>query len=171
MKISKFSLFFVLFPLTLHAETGYDMWLRYAALDEAASRQYRAALPGVVTILGDNPVERSGQEELTRGIRGMLGRTLRVEARLPNESALVLGTLDEFRRAAPQLGIAANLSADGYLLKTVRANGTRHIVIAATNDRGVLYGVFSLLRKIALGEPIAELSDQQSPATSIRWIN
>ena len=39
--------------LTLHAETGADAWLRYAPLDEASARQYRATLPAaVVTVIG-----------------------------------------------------------------------------------------------------------------------
>src|SRR5204863_4377386 len=56
-------------------------------------------------------------------------------------------------------------------LRTARNNGIRHIVIAAPSYRGVLYGTFSLLRKIALNESIAELNDQQSPAVPIRWVN
>ena len=167
---------FVLFALltltnTLHAETGYNAWLRYAALDEAAARPYRALLPAAVTILSDDRLEQSAQQELIRGIRGMLGRTLRVEPKLPNESSMVLGTLDEFRRIAPQFGLTATLEADGYWLKAVRINGTRHIAVAAANDRGVLYGGFALLRKVALGESIAELDEKQTPSVPIRWVN
>ena len=46
-----------------------------------------------------------------------------------------------------------------------------HWLITARNGRGVLYGVFALLRKIALGIPVARLEDQQSPFAPIRWVN
>ena len=45
-------------------------------------------------------------------------------------------------------GVAANLKPDGYELKTIDGK----IVITGADDRGVLYGAFALLRKVALGE-------------------
>src|SRR5262245_19503238 len=89
----------LLVPPVLQAETGYDTWLRYAKLDEAAARQYRNSLPATITILGDSQLQRSAEQELVRGIRGMLGRTLRFERAIPNEPAVVLGTLDQIQRS------------------------------------------------------------------------
>src|ERR1035438_5774516 len=89
----------------LHAESGADAWLRYAPLDE------------------------STQPELLRGIRGMLGRTLRVQSGMPKESAIVLGTLADLKQAAPQLNLEADLPADGYWLTTASLNGVACIVI------------------------------------------
>src|SRR4029077_11790492 len=88
-----------------------------------------------------------------------------------NEGAILLGTFDELKSSAPQFALTAALDPDGYWLKTVRINGTRNIVITAANDRGVLYGSFALLRKIALGESIAELDEKQSPGARLRWVN
>src|SRR5712692_5765554 len=62
---------------SLDAETGYSTWLRYGILDAAASRKYRTAVPAVVAVLGHTRLERSAQQELIRGVRGMVGRTLR----------------------------------------------------------------------------------------------
>jgi alpha-glucuronidase len=160
-----------LIPVTLRAETGYDTWLRYAALDDAAARPYRTSVPTSVTRLSDASAARSAQEELIRGVRGLLGRTLRADSRVPGEAAIVLGTLADLRRAAPQFALAATLDPDGYWLKTVRVNRARYTVITAANDRGVLYGSFALLRKIALGESVAELDEKQSPSAPIRWVN
>ena len=56
----------LLCAVALRAETGYDAWLRYAALDDAAARQYRAALPGTVTALGDSVLVRSARSEERR---------------------------------------------------------------------------------------------------------
>jgi alpha-glucuronidase len=161
----------LMIPASLRAETGYNTWLRYAALDDAARRQYRTAVPDVVTVLGDGALEQSGRQELIRGIRGMLGRTLRPGSRVPGEAAIVLGTLAVFRQATPRFALAVSLEPDGYWLKTVRVNGTRYVVITAANERGVLYGSFALLRKIALGEPVADLDEKQSPSAPIRWVN
>ena len=154
----------------LHAETGRAAWLRYAALDGSSARQYRETIPAVVARLGDAAPLESARRELILGIRGMIGRTLRVESRVPTESAIILGTLGAIRQAFPQLD-AANLETDGYWLKTLQTGAVRYTVVTAANDRGVLYGTFALLRKIALGESVAGLDERQSPFAPVRWIN
>ena len=44
-------------------------------------------------------------------------------------------------------------------------------MITAASDRGVLYGVFALLSKIARGESIAAIDEVQQPYAPIRWVN
>jgi alpha-glucuronidase len=161
----------LLAALPLHAESGADAWLRYAPLEGAAARQYRATLPAVVVSDTTPPVTRSAQDELRRGIHGMLGRALRLQSALPRESAIVLGTLAELKYVAPQLRIEAELSPDAYWLTTASLNGIAYTVITAANDRGVLYGTFAFLRKIALGEPIGRLDEKRAPYNPQRWVN
>jgi alpha-glucuronidase len=155
----------------LPAEDGSAAWLRYAALDEMAARGYRQAVPAVVVAAGAAAPIDSAQRELIRGIRGMLGRTLRVEAHVPRESAIVIGTLDEIQKAAPQFGLSAKLEPDGFWLKTIAEAGVPYTVVTAENDRGVLYGAFALLRKIALGEAVDRLDERQTPYAPVRWVN
>ena len=165
-------LLFVLLPLRAQAENGSQAWLRYAALDEATARRQQTTLPGVVVSLGSEPLLQSAQREIVRGVRGLLGRTLRVEPRLPGESAILIGTLAQVRQAAPQLAPAGgSLLNDAFWLKTVTANGIRHLVITGENERGVLYGTFAYLRRLALGEPVADLDVRETPAAPIRWVN
>jgi len=145
----------------LQAETGYDVWLRYSA-------KYTQPIPEVIASTGDSLLIGSARAELIRGFRGMTGRTLRIEPGIPQESSIVLSTLDKL---PSQWNLRANLESDGYWLKTLTSGGIRYIVITAPNDRGVLYGAFALLRKMSLGEPIAELDERHSPATPVRWVN
>src|SRR4030095_16525196 len=95
----------------------------------------------------------------------------RVESRLTGESAIVLGTLTQLRQSASQLAPTGTIDPDGFWIRTVRANGTRFIVITAQNDRGVLYGAFALLRRIAAGEPITEFEQKEAPYSPVRWVN
>ena len=155
----------------LHGETGYNAWLRYAALDGAALTQSRLAVPPVVSVLDQSPVIGSARDELIRGVRGMLDRIPRAESGVPQESAIVLGTLAEIRAAAPQWRLEADLAPDAFWLKTVVAGRVRYTVIAGSNDRGVLYGAFALLRKIALGETVLQLDERQTPYAPVRWVD
>jgi len=161
----------LLLAAALHAETGYNAWLRYSAITGPALDQYRQSFPPVVATLADSTLESSARSEIIRGIRGMLGRTPRAESGIPQESAIILGTLEQIHRAAPQWRLETTLAPGGYWLKTVTAGPTHYTVIAASDERGVLYGAFALLRKVALGEPVAPLDEKQSPYAPARWVN
>jgi len=151
--------------IVLRAETGHDAWLRYSALST------QPILPDVVVALGESPLLATAKQELIRGLRSMTGRTLRIENAVPIEPAIVLATLDDLQKYAPQWKLAANIQTDGFLLKTLNAMEHRHIIVTAPNARGVLYGTFALLRKIALGESIEHLDAQESPYAPLRWVN
>ena len=157
--------------LNLRAETGYDAWLRYARIDDPAESRRYDSLPAAVVVLGDSPVLRAAREELVRGVRGMLGRTLREEVKLPGENAIVLGVFDDVQRTFPELGALPTLSADGFLVRSLRVGGNQYLIVSGPDDRGVLYGAFHLLRRIGLREPINRLDVQESPSAPIRFLN
>ena len=164
------SILIFLFPFIGRAETGQAAWLRYAPLSEINRAKYNS-LPATVVELGDSPVLQSSRGEIIRGIQGMLGRTLRAEQALPNESAIVLGTIASIHTAAPDWQAPSSLKGDGFLLTTTRIHGFDCIVVAGADDRGVLYGSFALLRKIALGDDLKVLDDREEPSAPLRWIN
>jgi alpha-glucuronidase len=140
----------------LHAETGADAWLRYSA-------KYTQPVPAMILAPGG-----SAPSELIRGIRAMTGKTPRMATDLPKEPAIVLETLDKL---PAQWNLSSTLDADGFWLKTITSGGVRYTVITGLNERGVLYGTFAFLRKMSLGESIAQLDEKQSPAVAVRWVN
>ena len=101
----------------------------------------------------------------------MLGRTLRTAKEMPAEGAIVLGTYDTVTARCQSLGKPPELPPDGYWLKTLTVDGKNHLVIAAPNERGVLYGAFALLRMIGLEAPIADLNVRDKPYAPIRILN
>jgi alpha-glucuronidase len=155
----------------LAAETGHKAWLRYARIDDAAVRARYATLPATVVTFSDSPVIASGRDELIRGVRGMLGRTLRIDASLPKEGAFVLGTIADLTAADAALAPRIKLKPDGYWIATRTAGGQRRLIIAGENDRGVLYGVFAVLRKIGLHQPVIGPDERSEPYAPVRWVN
>ncbi|MBV9083335.1 MAG: hypothetical protein JOZ62_11705, partial [Acidobacteriaceae bacterium] len=151
----------------LQGETGYAAWLRYAPIDNPNLRQTYEIFPAVVVTLDNSPVMTAARDELLRGIQTMLGRTLRIEKELTNESCFLFGTIASVRSAAPEIALPDALIDDAYVLKTTAAHGHRIFLITASNDRGVLYGTFALLRKIALGQELDHIGEQQSPYAPI----
>jgi len=153
-----------------HAESGSAAWLRYAALDERIAQNY-ASLPATTVMLGDGEVLRTARQELIQGIRGMLGRTLDAPRGLPTESAIVLGTLPDLERVKPDLPPPENLTADGYWLTHAEIHGFACLVITGFTARGVLYGVFAWLSKIARNQSVDGLNEVQHPYAPLRWVN
>jgi alpha-glucuronidase len=161
-------------PRPLRAETGEQAWLRYAPLSKIESAKYDS-LPANTILLGDSPVLGTSQGELVRGVKGMLGRTLRA-ARIganaaPPEKSIYLGTIAAIQKVAPDWRAPTDLTGDGFILSTTRVRGFDCIVIAGASDRAVLYGVFALLRKIAFDEDLSALNDKQQPYAPLRWVD
>src|SRR5580704_8301100 len=161
---------FLAAPASLRAQSGIDAWLRYAPLDDSAKLLYKN-LPRRIIPLGSTALMRSAQQELIRGIRGMLGVTLQSGSYVPRGDAFILGTLAEVRAAPLAIALPADLDDDGYSIQSLTIASHPCILITARNDRGVLFGVFALLRRIALGQPLAELNDRQNPYAPVRWVN
>jgi alpha-glucuronidase len=179
MKTSGFLSGILLIPILVlscavqsRAETGYEAWLRYERIDDSPLKgSYDESLPAVVVTLNSSEVVQSAQNELLRGVRGMLGRTLRIETALPDENAILLGTFDEIKKVVPAFDAPTNLAEDGFYLKTISLGGHKLLIVTTPNERGVLYGTFTLLRKMGLHESIASLDEKESPYATIRAIN
>ena len=152
------------------AENGADGWLRYARLDPAVATQY-SSLPQVVVVLNHSPLLQTAQAELLGGVQGMLGRRLRVTAGAPREAAIVMGTVETVRQLEAGFRPDPGLQGDAYALMSAQLGGQKALVITGATDRGVLYGTFALLRKIARGERIAAVNEVERPSAPVRWVN
>jgi alpha-glucuronidase len=157
-------------PVSAHAETGYDAWLRYGPLPKTVLARV-ANVPRTVTLLGDSPVLRSARDELMRGLSAMLASPIATTTSLPTTSAILIGTLDRVRPVVPGAPLPMELTEDGFWLRTARVRSQPVIVITGRNERGVLYGAFALLQRVARGEEISVLNERQEPAAPIRWVN
>jgi alpha-glucuronidase len=156
--------------VTLRAEDGSQAWLRYAPpLRNGAPASY-AAMPATLVTLDGSPVAASAQSELLRGVRGMLGCTLRVETSISGDNAWVLGTVEEVRAALPDFH-APELKPDGFAIAILRAQGRSYWVVAGADSRGLLYGTFRVLAGIARDESFAAIEGSSSPAAPIRWVD
>ena len=114
--------------VSLQAETGRDAWLRYAPLTDTERATY-SLLPASVVVVGHSEILQAAQQELVRGLRSMIGRTLREESELPRENAVVLGTLDDIQGVIPSLRPPSSLTVDGFWLTTAKVKGRDLLVV------------------------------------------
>jgi len=153
------------------SETGYDAWLRYAPLPADIVRSRYASLPRLVTLLGDSAVLRTARNELVRGMTAMLGAVPATTTGTGNSPTILLGTLDRIRATTRLIALPAQLKQDGFWIGSSSIGGRRTVIVAGQNDRGVLYGAFALLHRMALRKDVATLNGRHEPAAPLRWVN
>jgi alpha-glucuronidase len=146
-----------------------EAWLSYGRLDPKAINNY-SHLPTSIVVLGSSPVLESARQEMIRGFDQMLGMKLDRQSTI-GANDLILATTDGLKGQIPALKYPRTLDKDSYLIVWIRVHNAESLLVTALNERGVLYGAFALLSKIARGESLAGLEEEQSPYAPIRWVN
>jgi alpha-glucuronidase len=152
----------------LHAETGYELWLRYRPVEPQYKSQY-----AVTTLVAGqaSPTMDVALSELRRGLSNMLGTVPAPENNVSADGAVVVGT-PQSSSVIAALGLPLQqLGGEGYLIRGVTISGHKAIAIAANSDAGVLYGAFAFLRLIQTRQPITALNVISVPKTKIRIID
>jgi alpha-glucuronidase len=151
-------------------EAGREAWLRYAPIGD----RFRTRRHDEFFLFGETDLLRIAQMEYLRGMRAMTGQN--------GSPTVVLATRARLQQAAPFFPsslaflsslaeYAPSLQPDGYWLRTTQRNGHQMLLVMGSNERGVLYGVFDLLRKVALRQSIENLDEAHNPSAPIRWTN
>ncbi len=154
-------------------EDGHELWLRYREVDQPRLlASYRRAFTQVVKA-EDDGVLASAQEELVRGLSGLLGRTIGVVNTPTRSGAVVLGTPESspiVRDHAPKAELE-KLGPEGYVVRRARVGKVDVVLIASIGERGVLYGAFHLLRLLQTQRSVDKLDLAERPANPMRLVN
>ena len=146
--------------LHISAQSAEQSWLKYRAIGKPLS------VPARVTVLGESPLERTAAIELDRGLRSFSANSSHESS--PN--MIVLGTTQEMRWRKRKSTIL-QLEPDEFLISWSQMQLVRELDIIGGSDRGVLYGVFALLRNLAQGADMSYSNLRERPAMSIRWVD
>ncbi len=146
------------FTLTLSADDGYRLWLRYDRIvDTAFKAECTASLRHVVlqTASGtESPTVAAARSELLTGLEGLLGSkpTITLE---PRPFAKDTNAFD----------------GDGYSLLSTKDVPKGTLAIRSGTDLGILYGAFDLLRRIQTGQSLDQLNLASYPKIQRRLLN
>jgi len=146
------------------ANDGSSLWLPNQPLrSEVLRRVYRAAFSQIVCP-GQSPTRDLARAELVRGLATLLGST--AEPELGGTGRLLVGTPDSL----PSVHAASltDLGEEGFALQR---DGRDDTWLLANTDRGLLYGVFALLRHLARERPLDTLAMRSTPRLRLRLLN
>lgn len=166
-------LFLLLPALYGNATNGYDLWLKYRAVeDKNLVNEYKAILKKV-HFKDDNETLKVAKAELIRAAQGLLETDLHFSTSEIDQNSLIVAKNDLLSQNLidqlhPEL---TTLRHDGYLIKTLGSGEAQKIVISANTDLGILYGVFAFLRYMQMNKPLGKLGVANSPKLDIRILN
>ncbi len=151
------------------AQTADQAWLRYPSSG-------RTLVPRTIRALGPGQLEQSAVQELKRCLGDLSGASLTARAVAALAGQTIVGTVDEVRKAFPNLPVPADLEPEGYLLYWQGSGDQTLLVIVGADEPGILYGTFALLRPHDIGSDPAQYGFlghplRSHPALPIRWVD
>ena len=146
-------------------EDGYDLWLRYRPVEAGYLAGYRAHATAVIG--GDSDTQKAAEDELTRGLDGLLAQTT-PDSGTVSDGAVVLVTPTDMHGLSLDL---SKIGDEGFLIRSATIDGHPVTVIAGRTDTGVLYGSFRFLRLIQTRQVLDNLNISDAPKVQIRVLD
>lgn len=147
------------------AENGYDLWLRYAKINNPVLLgQYRRQISSPA-VTGQSQTITIIKDELTRAFAGFTGNNYTILSSPSKNSALVIS------KAAVNAFITTEellkVGSEGYIIKSKPGS----TIITGNTDTGILYGVFHFLRLMQTQKDISNLNIVSAPKLKLRLLN
>ncbi len=163
-------LFILFLSISVCAEDGYDLWLRYVPVENASLlEKYKLQIQNVV-IDGSSPQLAAARQELITGLSGMLGVKPDFPESVAPSGCLVIGKPESFDFVKTHTGHEEleSIGGEGFIIRSTPAG---NLLIAANSDIGLLYGVFRFLQILQQEKDLSELNIIDAPKTGIRILN
>ena len=157
---------------TASADDGYNLWLKYPKVNEPERlKEYRQTISSII-LSGNSATCRIIHDELKNGLYGLLGSDIPF-ANSNKSGSLIIGTprTSEIINKLNVTVVLDKLGKEGYLIKSITIKGKRSLVIIASDDIGLLYGTFHLLRLIQTHRSIKNLDIISRPKIQNRILN
>jgi len=154
---------FILSAITFSAsaEDGSRLWLRFNKTTTDVN-----LFSSIVTSTKSLPYK-----EFQSVWTELKGQELASKTIVENGS-LLIGTAKD--KQIRNLGLQKELVAlgnEGYVIKNVALKGKKTTVVASLTDKGLLYGVFHLLRLVQMNEFTDQLNIKEKPSYAVRILN
>jgi len=155
------AIFFVVGSFALKADDGYRLWLKFDKV--ASASRYTWYAQSVSSEFESTPILETAKKELTNGLKGLTG--------VAPVSKSANGGIQFIKDATiPEEGFEIQVDKKVQVkLEGISIVGRKYIRIKARSDRGILYGVFELLRTIQQEKALDNITS--SPKVKFRMLN
>lgn len=151
-----------------HDEDGYELWLRYAPIQNTDYLNACQKLCQQITVIGSSPTLDIIRSELQQAITSMTGQPVTIAEEFSDKTTVVISTLEHL---PPDVTLSDRINGlsnnEGFLIERT----SQCLVITAQSDIGLLYGMFHFLRHLQTQKPITDLDTVSAPKIKLRMIN
>ncbi|MDF2987574.1 MAG: hypothetical protein K0R50_3084 [Eubacterium sp.] len=152
--------------------TMYKCWLKYYKLSNKKLLADYKHLLSEILVVEQSHVILNAVKELERGINGILGIKPVISEIPTKEAYLILGTFDGVKGLAPlSEEEKQSIGEEGFLIKPVTENSGKKLLVTGRTHKGLLYGVFCLLRLMQTETKIDAFPISENPVNQLRMIN
>ncbi|MFM6937988.1 MAG: alpha-glucuronidase family glycosyl hydrolase, partial [Aquirufa sp.] len=145
----------------LKADDGYRLWLKFDKV--ASASRYASYAQSVSSVFPTSPIIETARKELSQGLKGLTG----IAPALKSTDGSIQFVKDA---TIPEEGFEIQVDKKVQVkVEGLSVVGRKYIRIKASSDRGILYGVFELLRMIQQEKPLADITS--SPKVKFRMLN
>lgn len=155
-----------IFTFPVSGQSGYQLWMDYRPIDEAARlEQYRSAIRSI-RIEDTSETGVVIENEFKLALSEMLGRKIPV-VRGDEVASIVVAVTDQLGSEMTSSMDPEKLSKDGFRIRTLKDR----IVITGKTSLGLLYGTFRFIRLLQTHHDISNLDIIENPQIDIRILN
>ncbi|MEY4273997.1 MAG: hypothetical protein RL638_945 [Bacteroidota bacterium] len=155
------AMFLVVCSFAMKADDGYRLWLKFDKVASAA--RYAPFAQSLSSEFPSTPILETAKKELAQGLKGLTGVSPR--------SIAANGSIQFLKDATiPEEGFEIQVDKKVQVkVEGLSVVGRKYIRIKARSDRGILYGVFELLRTIQQEKALDNITS--SPKVKFRMLN
>ncbi len=152
---------------------GYNCWLSYHILENRQLREAYSKWASNIVVSKASDDTNIALNELRSGLKGILGLDASVSSEPEQSSFIYMGVLGRGNSIDSYVKYdeVIQIGSEGFIIKAVKVGDGEAIVVAGTTIKGLLYGVFGLLRMLQTETVIEGILKIENPSNQLRIIN
>lgn len=153
--------------ISVNSSNVYKCWLNYElSVDSNIIQEYKKFCSNIL-VREDSPIIMSAVDELKLAINTIFHVSPEISKKTSNASHIFISTLKNIK----DIRIDDTIYDEGFFIRRFKRDDIENLMIVGKDEKGVLYGVFSLIRAICNGTLLEEIEGVDNPQTDLRMIN
>ncbi|MFM1878881.1 MAG: hypothetical protein RLZZ241_1747 [Bacteroidota bacterium] len=151
--------------------SDYKLWLDFKPVrNPELLMEYRQAI-GKMQMQPKGETQEIIWSELKHGLEALLSKPIAGDASKTKENILLVSLFADLPpEIQKQLG-PKKIPENGFLIEQLTVQKQQILVLTASEDFGLLYGAFRLLRLLQTEQPLAKITLLDAPKTKLRMLN
>lgn len=150
----------------------YKCWLNYDLnIDSDNIVEYKKFCSNIL-VKETTPIIMTAVEELSLAISTIFCLEPEISKEISKSPCLIISTLNDIKDYdIKDLKTNDRICNEGFLIKRFKKHGNENLAIVGKDEKGILYGVFALIRAICTGVSLKDIEGVNNPQNPLRMIN